>query len=234
MSPRLSTILALLALLCCSACTTVRTVYDSQGNEVKDDDTPGVEKDLMSTFEKRFETDFSEKKNADGVPVTSSSKVSSFQRELDNARKIDKPFATGSFDTGRHLDFRSDSFGDGGKRFNSGKDGIARTPNSMYSTDLRPDFMNDSHGISHSRHYNGASSADRSDMEGIARNDRSQTHHLTEDEPYSTGESNTYVEGRRNKTPQPDIIDYRDYYRQHIHSVRQLLGRDNEPAQGGE
>ena len=94
--------------------------------------------------------------------------------------------------------------------------------------------MNESHGISHSQRYGGASSADRSDMEGIARNDRSQTYHLTGDESYSTGESSTYVEGRRNKTPQPDIIDYRDYYRQHIHSVRQLLGRDNEPAQGNE
>ena len=39
MLPRLATT-ALLALLCCSACTTVRTVYDSQGNEVKDDE-PG-------------------------------------------------------------------------------------------------------------------------------------------------------------------------------------------------
>lgn len=225
---------ALLALLCCSACTPVRTVYDSQGNEVKDDDTPGVEKDLMSTFEKRFDNDFSEKKNADGVPVTSSSKVSSFQRELDNARKIDKPFATGSFDTGRRLDFRDDSFGDSAKRFDSGKDDIARAENSMYSTDLRPDFMNESHGISHSQRYGGATTADRSDMEGIARNDRSETYHLTDYEPYTTAESNSYVEHRRNKTPQPTIMDYRDYYRQHIHSVRQLLGRDNEPAQSSE
>jgi hypothetical protein len=227
MSPRLST-LALLALLCCSACTTVRTVYDSQGNEVKDDDTPGVEKDLMSTFEKRFESDFSEKKNADGVPVTSSSKVSSFQRELDNARKIDKPFATGSFDTGRHLDFRSDSFGDGGKRFNSGKDGIARTTNPMYSTDLRPDFMNDSHGISHSNRYQGADKDSRSTMEGMALNDRSKSHYLSDSIPYSTNQSNHYVEGRRNKTEQPTIMNYQEYYRQHRNSVRQLLGRDNE------
>ena len=98
---RPATLLMLLAMLGCTACTPVRTVYDSQGNEVKDDE-PGGEKDLMSTFEKRFDNDFSEKKNADGVPVTTSGKVSSFQRELDNARKIDKPFATGNFDTGRN------------------------------------------------------------------------------------------------------------------------------------
>ena len=230
---RPATLLMLLALLGCTACTPVRTVYDSQGNEVKDDE-PGGEKDLMSTFEKRFDNDFSEKKNADGVPVTTSGKVSSFQRELDNARKIDKPFATGSFDTGRQLDLRNDSFGGGSKRFNTGKDDIARTGNDMFSTDLRPDFMNESHGISHSQRYRGASTADRSDLEGIARNDRDESFYLSGDEPYTTTQSNNYVEHRRDKSEQPTIIHYKDYYRQHINSVRQLLGRDNEPAQGSE
>lgn len=230
---RPATLLLLLALLGCTACTPVRTVYDSQGNEVKDDE-PGGEKDLMSTFEKRFDNDFSEKKNADGVPVTTSGKVSSFQRELDNARKIDKPFATGSFDTGRQLDLRDDSFNGGSKRFNTGKDDIARTGNDMFSTDLRPDFMNESHGISHSQRYRGASTADRSDLEGIARNDRDESFYLSDDEPYTTTQSNNYVEHRRDKSGQPTIIHYKDYYRQHINSVRQLLGRDNEPAQGSE
>lgn len=230
---RPATLLMLLALLGCTACTPVRTVYDSQGNEVKDDE-PGGEKDLMSTFEKRFDNDFSEKKNADGVPVTTSGKVSSFQRELDNARKIDKPFATGSFDTGRQLDLRDDSFNGGSKRFNTGKDDIARTGNDMFSTDLRPDFMNESHGISHSQRYRGASTADRSDLEGIARNDRDESFYLSDDEPYTTTQSNNYVEHRRDKSGQPTIIHYKDYYRQHINSVRQLLGRDNEPAQGSE
>lgn len=233
MLPRLAT-LTLLALFCSSACTPVRTVYDSQGNVVKEDEDNGVEKDLMSTFEKRFDNDFSEKKNADGVPITTSGKVSSFQRELDNARKIDKPFATGSFDTGRHLDLRDEGFGDASRRFSSGKDDIARTENDMYSTDLRPDFMNESHGISHTRRYHGADHADRSDIEGIARSDRAETYHLTDYEPYSSADRNNYTEYRRNKTPQPTIIDYRDYYRQHKNSVRQLLGRDNAPAtQGG-
>ena len=230
---RPATLLLLLALLGCTACTPVRTVYDSQGNEVKDDE-PGGEKDLMSTFEKRFDNDFSEKKHADGVPVTTSGKVRSFQRELDNARKIDKPFATGSFDTGRQLDLRNDSFGGGSKRFDTGKDDIARTGNDMFSTDLRPDFMNESHGISHSQRYRGASTADRSDLEGIARNDRDESFYLSDDEPYTTTQSNNYVEHRRDKSGQPTIIHYKDYYRQHINSVRQLLGRDNEPAQGNE
>lgn len=216
-------------LLCCTACTPVRTVYDEQGNVVKDDDDGGGEKDLMSTFEKRFDAAFSEHKTKDGVPQTTSSKVSSFQRELDNARRIDKPFSTGSFDTGKHLDLRDDGFAGASKRFTSGKDGIEKTGNSMYSTDLRPDFMNDSHGISFSDRYAGADHDNRSSMEGITRDDRSKTHYLTDYEPYSTEQSNSYTEHRRSKTPQPTIIDHREYYRQHRNSVRQLLGRDNAP-----
>lgn len=219
-------LLALSGLLACVSCTPVRTIYDDQGNIVKDE--PGGEKDLVSTFEKRFNDSFSEHKTQDGVPQTTSSKVSSFQRQLDDARKIDKPFATGSFDTGRQLDLRSNGFDGSGKRFDSGKDGIERTANSMYSTDLRPDFMNDSHGISHSNRYKGADKASRSSLEGLARDDRSQSHYLSDSIPYSTTQSNNYVEGRRNKTEQPTIMNYQEYYRQHRNSVRQLLGRDNE------
>ncbi len=220
--------LPLVLLLCCTACTPVRTVYDEQGNVVKDDDTGGGEKDLVSTFEKRFDAAFSEQKTKDGVPQTTSSKVSSFQRELDDARRIDKTFATGSFDTGKHLDLRDDGFAGAAKRFSTGKDGIEKTTNSMYSTDLRPDFMNESHGISFSDRYSGADRDDRSDLEGRTRDDRSKTHYLTDYEPYNTNQSNSYTEHRRNKTPQPRIINYQEYYRQHKNSVRQLLGRDNE------
>lgn len=227
MLPRLL-IPALAGLLICAGCTPVRTVYDDQGNVVKDDE-PGGEKDLMSTFEKRFDAAFSEQKTADGVPMTTSSKVSSFQRELDDARRIDKPFSTGSFDTGKTLDLREDGFAGASKRFSSGKDGIEKTSNSMYSTDLRPDFMNESHGISRTRAYLGADHDDRSSLEGLALDERSKTHHLTDYEPYNTGQSNNYVENRRNKTSQPTIIDYQEYYRRHKNSVRQLLGRDNEP-----
>lgn len=222
--------LTLALLLCCTACTPVRTVYDEQGNVVTDDDDGGGEKDLMSTFEKRFDAAFSEQKTKDGVPQTISTKVSPFQRELDEARRLDKTFATGSFDTGKHLDLREDGFAGASKRFSSGKDGIDKESNSMYSTDLRPDFMDESHhGISFSDRYSGASHDDRSDLEGRTRDDRSKIHHLTDYEPYHTGQSNSYTEHRRHKTPQPTIINYQDYYRQHKNSVRQLLGRDNDP-----
>ena len=219
--------LALILLLFSASCTPVRTIYDDQGNVVKDDE-PGGEKDLISTFEKRFDATFSEHKTQDGVPQTTSSKVSSFQRQLDDARKIDKPFATGNFDTGRQLDLRNDGFAGAGKRFDSGREGIDRTANSMYSTDLRPDFMNDSHGISHSSRYKGADKASRSTLEGMTLDDRSKSHHLNESIPYSTDQGSNYVEDRRNNRKQPTIINYQDYYRMHRNSVRQLLGRDNE------
>lgn len=225
---------ALLALLCCSACTPVRTVYDSMGNEVNEEENGG-EKDLMSTFEKRFDAAFSEQKTTDGVPQTTSSKVSAFQRDLDNARRMDKSFSTGSFDTGKQLDLKDSGFAGAGKRYSTGKDGIEKTANSLYSKDLRPDFMNESHGISHSTRYTGADSGIRSPLEGISTKERSQSYYLAGDTPYSTSQQDTgYVEHRRNKTPQPTITDYQDYYRQHRNSVRQLLGRDNEPSQSGQ
>lgn len=222
-------LLALSALFFSASCTPVRTVYDSQGNEIREDDEPGGEKDLISTFEKRFDAAFSEQQSEDGVPRTVSSKVSSFQQELDNARRTDTPFATGRFDTGKNLDLRNSGFADSGKRFSTNKDGIEKTANSMYSRDLRPDFMNENHGISRNTQYSGASADHRSSLEGMNLSDRSKTHYLNDSIPYSTEQGNHYVEERRNKTEQPTIIDYQEYYRQHRNSVRQLLGRDNEP-----
>lgn len=212
------------------ACTPVRTVYDSQGNVVEDDDEPGVEKDLMTTFEKRFDAAFSEKKTKDGVPMTTSSKVSSFQRELDDARKIDKTYSTGRFDTGSRLNWREDGYSAATKRFNSGKEEIARTGNSMYSTDLRPDFMNESHGISHSQQFAGASRTNRSTLEGMTSNERGEYFHLSDYSPYTTNTESGYIESRRDKTEQPTIIDHKDYYRQFRGGLKGLLGTDNAPT----
>lgn len=217
-------------LLGLAACTPVRTVYDAQGNEVKDDEQGG-EKDLMTTFEKRFDAAFSEQKTKDGVPMTTSSRVSPFQRELDEARKINKTFSTGRFDAGNRLDLRDDGFSGASKRFNTGKDGISKTTNSMYSTDLRPDFMNESHGISHNQRFADASHANRSHLEGLTRNDRSESFSLTDYEPYTTATESGYIETRRNKTRQPTIMDKQDYYRQFRGGIKGLLGTDNNSPQ---
>ena len=218
-------ILLLAALLCGVGCTPIRTVYDSQGNEVKQDDSPGGEKDLMSTFEKRFNDSFKETKTQDGVPRTTSSKVSSFQRYLDDSRRDDTAFATGSFDTGKSLDLRDKSYGDSSRRFFSGKDGIEKKASSMYSTDLRPDFMNESRGISHSRRYLTPSES-TSRMQGDMARDDGQLFYLGDSaSSYQTDQESGYIETRRNKRGEPTIIPYRDYYRQNKMKGTDLLQR---------
>lgn len=218
-------ILPVLTLLELAACTPVRTVYDENGNVVSDE--PGGEKDLMATFEKRFDAAFSEQKTKDGVPMTTSSKVSAYQRDLDEARRIDKTFSTGTFDTGSRLGLRDSSYDAAAKRFQTGKSDISRTTNSMYSTALRPDFMNETHGISHNQRYAGASSTDRSQLEGLSRNDRSKSFSLTDYEPYTTDTESGYIETRRHKTKEPVIMDKQDYYRQFRGGLKGILGTDN-------
>lgn len=221
----LSLLPAFILLLVCTACTPVRTVYDAHGNVV--DDEPGGEKDLMSTFEKRFDAAFSEQKTKDGVPMTTSSRVSSFQRDLDDARRIDKSFSTGRFDTGARLDLMDERHSALSKRFDPGKGDISKNSHSLFSTGLRPDFMNESHGISHSQRFAGAGRDDRSQLEGRYRDDRGKSVYLTDDEPFTTSEESGYIETRRNKTKQPVIMDKEDYYRQFRGGIKGLLGTDN-------
>lgn len=223
MMSRLFTTAALATLLCCTGCTPVRTVYDDQGNLVKDDE-PGGEKDLMSVYEKRFNNDFVVKKTKEGIPQTTSRRVSSFQGALDNARNSKDKFSTKVFDTGKASDLRSKSFNGANKAFNSGSKALEKNSNTMFARNLRPDFMNESHGISHSTRYRDAMV--RSRMEGKTM--QTSTYYNNTPSPFSRAEQSTYFEMRRDKTEQPEIIDHRDYYRQHKQGIRELLGRDNE------
>ena len=88
------------------ACTPVRTVYDKYGEEVKESDG-ATQSDLNSRFEKEFESAFMEKKGKDGVPQTSSNRVSSFQKQLDESRKIQDEYHTKSYGAIRENDSRS-------------------------------------------------------------------------------------------------------------------------------
>ncbi len=221
MLPRLLTY-TLAALLCCSGCTPVRTVYDEQGNLVKDDE-PGGEKDLMSVYEKKFNNDFVVKKTKDGVPQTTSNKVSSFQRDLNKARSSKEKFSTKVFDTGKKSDLRDKSFGGANKTFDPGGKAIERNTNSMFARDMRPDFMNETHGISHNNRYREG--MNRFHMEGKTM--QTSTYYNNTTAPFSREEQSTYFEMRRNKSEQPQIIDHQEYYRQHKQGIRDLLGRDN-------
>lgn len=211
------------ALLCCTGCGSVRTVYDSQGNVVTD--APGGEKDLMTSYEKKFNSSFTVKKTADGVPQTVSNKTSPFQRDIDNARKNKEQYSTKGFYAGSNSMFNGKSFNGAGKGFNFSRSDIQRSRNSMFSSHSQPDFMNESHGISHSNAFI-ANAASRSHMEGKGVN--TNRYYMSGGSPYSASDISNYIERNRNKTPQPDIIDHQESYQQYREGIRGLLGRDNE------
>lgn len=216
----------LLPLACClllGACQTVRTVYDENGQEVRDDDAGG-EKDLMSHFESQFNAAFSETRNKDGVPQATSTKRSRFQKDIDEARRNDTEFVTGAFGGVERQDsLRTITFSGADRDFTGRKtyDGLKT---SSISRDLRPDFMNESHGISHSDSFMDHSA--RSSVEGTAT-DVSGRVFSTDASEFQTSRQSGYIEGRRNRTPEPRIMDYREYYRKTIEETRTMLGRDN-------
>lgn len=205
------------------SCEPVRTVYDANGKKVDPDSAmQGGEKDLSSHFEKQFSESFSEQKSEDGVPITRSNRVSSFQKDIDAARKEDKQFTTKSFLGGRGSDLRSVDFA-GHKQFSDKRyDAGGRV---AYHTDDRPDFMNETHGISPAHRYR--SSTDNryaGESRDLASRDRVYD---TNESRYNGAAPNGYVETRRDRTPEPDITDFKDYYRKSIESTKQMLHREN-------
>lgn len=214
-------------LACCmllGACQSVRTVYDENGQEVKEDDSGG-EKDLMSHFESQFNASFSESRTKDGVPQATSSKRSRFQKDIDAARRGDKEYITGAFATTERQDsLRSITFSGANQDF-AGRKTYDGLQTSSISRDLRPDFMNESHGISHSDSFMDHSS--RSALEG-AQATASGRVYSTDASEFQTDRQSGYIESRRNRTPEPRIMDYRDYYRKTIEETRTMLGRDND------
>lgn len=205
-------------------CQSVRTVYDENGQEVKEDE-PGGEKDLMSHFESQFNASFSESRTKDGVPQATSSKRSRFQKDIDEARRDDKEYITGAFGGVERKDsLRTITFSGADKDFAGGK-GYEGLKSSPISRDLRPDFMNESHGISHSDSYMDHST--RSQAEGTTA-EASGRLFSTDASEYQTTRQSGYIESRRTRTPEPRIMDYRDYYRKTIEETRTMLGRDKE------
>lgn len=217
--------LALLTLLLLStvSCESVRTVYDANGKKVDpDSELQGGEKDLSAHFEKQFSDSFSEQKSEDGVPMTRSNRVSSFQRDIDAARKDDKQFSTKSFMGGKGSDWRSVDFS-GKKQFADKR--YTNGGRMAYSTSDRPDFMNESHGIDPTRRYR--SSTDNryaGESRDLASRDRVYD---TNESRYNGAAPNGYVETRRDRTPEPDITDFKDYYRKTIESTKEMLHREN-------
>ncbi len=217
----------MLACLLLPACKTVRTVYDESGNEVKQHEGEGArESDLFSAYEKRFDEAFSEKKNAQGVPEAKSRRVSSFQRELDSARDTDNPYATKSFGGTKESSLRDKGF-NGSKVYAGGKVYEGGSRQSAITRDMRPDFMNDNHGIAH-EDYKGP--LGRSGSEGSYTKSFEETY-STHASSYRREQESGYFESLRDQTPAPPIYDHRDTQTKEIMNIRNILGRDKTDAQ---
>lgn len=213
---------ALLLFTLC-ACEPVRTVYDANGRQV--DDSPKMgESDLSSHFEDEFNAAFAEEK-VNGVPTARSKRVSQYQKKLDAARREDKEFITHAYagDLSENK-LRSNIFDGNGKRWDGNKR-FDKSDKQAYDTSWRPDFMNETHGISHNNR-NSANDASRMETEDHDLGERA-SRYATNASRYHTTDPNYYVEKRRDKTPQPEITDFRDYYRQSIKSTKALLNREN-------
>jgi len=217
-----SIIIPMLLTLALGACRSERTVYDQYGNVVKESQ-PGQERDIYSVMEERFDAAFSEKKNKEGVPETTSARVSRYQKDIDNARSGGKAFITKSFSGVSENSLREKSFAESGKSFGGSKALDISKPSS-YSRDLRPDFMNSSHGIAH-KDYEGEHANKRSGSESKSF-DAADRRFVTTPSQYKPHTPSGYVQSREAKREQPPIYDHRNQSKKNIEDTRRLMGRD--------
>lgn len=216
-------LLSTFLLLSLCACESVRTVYDENGRVVDDRPKSG-ESDLTAHFEDEFNAAFAEEK-VNGVPTATSKRVSAYQKKLDAARREDKEYLTHDYKGNLgETNLRGTLYSEDGKRWGGNKR-MDKSERQAYNTLQRPDFMNETHGISHSSR-NGANDASRMETEEHELGERA-SRFSTNASRYHTTDPNYYVAERRDKTPQPQITDFREYYRQSIKSTRALLNRDN-------
>lgn len=218
---------ALLCLLCLTACHSVRTVYDENGNVVKENAT-GSESDLSEHFEKEFDDSFSEKK-LNGIPTSTSDRVSPYQKKLDDARRETKEYATGSYTGASKRSSLRDTVADAAGKSFSGNKRYDTGGRVAYDTNLRPDFLNETHGIS---------ATQRAEADGAERRNASDRLSSMDGKTYATRTADVdresadgYIESRRDKTPEPEVTNFRDYYRRSLHSTKALLGRDNAQSE---
>lgn len=218
--PILSVIL--LAALC--SCESVRTVYDANGKVVTEHDG-ARERSLNDYFEEEFDSNFSEKQNAHGVPEATSKKVSSYQKDIDAARRENKEFATGAFNPGGSDSYSGIKYSGAGEKFDNSKRFEGFSGNSQFNTDMRPAFMSQGKGISRTN-YTAHSSDDRYSGENSNSDARSHIY-ATHNNSISTSDTSNYIETRREKWGKPTIINKGEYYKRTIEETRSLLGRDN-------
>lgn len=212
----------LLSALC--SCESVRTVYDENGKVVKERDG-ARERSLNDYFEEEFDSNFTESKTKDGVPQATSHKVSSYQKDIDAARRGDKVYETNAYQGGGGLSgYAGKSFDGSSTKFDGSKRFDGFSGDSQYSTDMRPAFMSEGKGVAHTT-YTGHSAADRYRSEGHSY-DASGRIYATHDSGISTTDTSNYFESRKEKWGKPTIISNREYYKRTIEETRTMLGRD--------
>ena len=214
---------ALLMTVLCS-CESVRTVYDANGKVVQDHEG-ARERSLNDYFDEEFDSGFSEKQNAHGVPEATSKKVSSYQKDIDAARREDKEYSTGTYNPGGSNNYNNKRFADANQKFDSGKRFEGFSGDSQFNTDMRPAFMSENKGISRTA-YTGHSSGDRYSDENSNYDAHSHIY-ATHNNNISTSDTSSYIESRREKWGKPTIINKGEYYKRTIEETRGLLGRDN-------
>lgn len=207
-----------IALLLCS-CESVRTVYDEYGNEVKERE-PGKETDLMARFEERIDASFKRQKNDQGVMQAVSSRVSSYQKALDEARGTEERYATTKF-AGVTKDESFSKRYDASKQY-TGIKSYKEVKESSYSTDQTPDFLNKYAGIAHES-YKEETKRFSSESERVVGMEKQYS---TQASRYTRDTQSGYIESRRDNTPPPDIYNYKDYYNKEVFNTRAILGRD--------
>lgn len=228
--PHLPNILLLLSLTVLSSCQMVRTVYDESGNEVVERE--GGERSLEDYMASTFDKDVTRKKNEDGVPESSSNKVSRYQRDLDAARRDTTTYQTGSFSGTHSFSGGRQSYSDAGRSFDTGTPYSGTFSSSDYNTDLRPAFMSDTRGVFCRDETYGVSSADRYEADGQAHDTfATSSTFATDYSDISRDTASGYYESRKNKFGKPRIISHREYYRRTIQETRSMLGRDEEPEE---
>lgn len=220
---RRTAIFFLLTTLALSSCKSVRTVYDENGKVVKESEGANFT-DIHSHMEKQWGDSFSEKKNAEGVPEATSSKVSSFQKELDAARRNDKEFLTGDWNGRKDAGLRGMVYDADGRAFGEGKR-YETFSSSAYTTSMTPDFLKSGRGLTPSEEQ-GALGGQTSGLAGRYNDARSMTYEPGGAAPYSRETESGYFESRRHNAKEPVIVNYRDYYQRGVQDIRGILGRD--------
>lgn len=215
-------VLPLLLLLLLAACDSVRTVYDEFGNVVTEQERPaGGEKDITAHMQEKWSASFSEQKNAQGVPVAVSNRVSPFQKKLDVATGTDKQFFTKSYagaDTG---DVYATSYAGADKKYTAGE---AYT-GSRIDKELHPAFAGEGRGL-YSTADSFAAASSRYGLESQP-SPGSSKRYATSESYYSREMESGYIESRRGNTPPPRVMTRGEYYQKSVQDTRAMLGRDS-------